>query len=356
MPSQFIHGRALVIGVANYPLVSTLPGNVVDDARDVAALLQSPDLCGYPPENVEILLDAQATADNIRAGFGRLAKAAGTDDTVVVFFSGHGGRVETGPDANAYLLPFDCDPQRLRDTAISAADMTELLSAISAGRLVVLLDACHSAGVGEVKALDPAANLKANLDQKTYDALARGTGRVIMASCRSTEVSWVLGGMRNSLFTHYLLEALRGSGHNSGDGLVKVFDVFTYVADKVPARATQQPIFKAHEVENNFPLALDRGGKGVTAAALTPGLAPRPTSLSGKTRLEIQDGLVTRWERVAMYFDVPLPDRYAFERASSPAGRLLDWLEERKKLHALRDALHYLGVDDLVEVIDRNPR
>lgn len=211
MPSPFTQGRSLAIGVANYPKVRKLPENVLDGARDVANLLQSPELCAYPPGNVETLLDGQATAGDIRAGLDRLSQMAGAEDTVVVFFSGHGGRVESGSDAGTYLIPYDRDPKRLKDTAISAEEVTELLSAIKAGgRLVVLLDACHSAGAGEVKALDPADGLKAGLDEKTYSALAQGAGRVITASSRSTKVSLVLAGMKNSLFTHYLLEALKG--------------------------------------------------------------------------------------------------------------------------------------------------
>lgn len=355
MPNQFTHGRALVVGVANYLKVRKLPETVLDDARDVAALLRSPDLCGYPAGNVDTLLDGQATADGIRDGFRRLARAAGPDDTVIVFFSGHGGRIEKGPNAGTYLIPFDCDPKRLKDTAIGADELTELVSAIKAGCLVVLLDACHAGGIGEVKAIDLADDLKAGLDEKAYDALSRGAGRVVMASSRSAEVSLVLAGMSNSLFTHYLLEALRGAALVRGDGLVRVFDVFHYISDKVPARAAQHPIFKAHEVENNFPLALDRGGKAVANQPLEPELAPRPNALSGKARLALEERLLDRWERLAVYFEASPADRHTFERASSPPVKLLDWLTLRKKVYALRDAFTYLGWDDLTEEMDSHP-
>ena len=62
--------------------------------------------------------------------------------------------------------------------------------------------------------------------------------------------------MRNSLFTHYLLEALRGGGKTLGDGYVRVFDVFRHVAERVPARADQHPIFKVAAMEEDFPIAL----------------------------------------------------------------------------------------------------
>ena len=87
-----------------------------------------------------------------------------------------------------------------------------------------------------MKSLEPAPGIKAGLAEKTYDALAQGVGRVVMASSRSSEVSFVLPGMRNSLFTHHLLEALRGAAPMHGDGLVRVFDVFHYVSDRVPAQ------------------------------------------------------------------------------------------------------------------------
>jgi hypothetical protein len=354
MATQFTHGRALVIGIANYPSISKLPEKVLDDARDVAALLQSAEYCGYPAENVEVLLDAQATADGIRAALTRLTQAAGAGDTAIVFFSGHGGRVESGPEAGAYLLPFDCDPKRLLDTALSASEVTMWLSGIKAGRLVVLLDACHSAGTGDLKSLDPTVNLKAGLDEKTYADLAKGTGRVIMASSRSTEVSLILSGMKNSLFTHYLLEALRGAANVRGDGMVRVLDVFHYVSDKVPTRAPQHPIFKADDLEGNFALTLDRGGKKI-APPVSDTTAARPAKLSGKARIEIRKGLVTRWEDLATYFEVPLADRSTFGQGANAAGKMLDWLEERKKLPALRDAFNYFGWDDLIKELDTHP-
>jgi hypothetical protein len=103
MPTRFSHGHALVIGIANYPLVAKLPETVLKDGRDVAALLRSEDFCGYPSDNIELLLDEQATAEGIRQGLRRLAEATGSEDTAVVFFSGHGGRRESGPDAGTYL-------------------------------------------------------------------------------------------------------------------------------------------------------------------------------------------------------------------------------------------------------------
>jgi hypothetical protein len=257
---RFAGGRAVVIGVAGYANVSPLPAAVLDDARDLRARLTDPATCGYPAGQAALLLDGQATRDGIRAALAELAQAAGPDDTAVVFFSGHGARAIDpkglgDPSGLEYILPFDADLSDLARTAIRGDEMTAMLRRIRAGRLLVLFDSCHSGGAGEPKAAAPP--LKAGLSEDYYTGLALGKGRVVIASCRADEVSWVLPGMRNSLFTHHLLEALGGgTARTLGDGYVRVFDVFRHMADRVPRLASQHPIFKAAGMEEDFPIAL----------------------------------------------------------------------------------------------------
>lgn len=349
MAETFSRGRALVIGIADYQRARKLPLSVLDDARDVASLLQNADFCSYPPANVELLLDSQATLDGIREALERVVQASAPDETVVLYFSGHGGRNASGE----YLIPIDADPKDLTGTALSSTELTGKLKAIKAERLVVLLDACHSAGAAELKVIDPAEGVKAGLSEETYNLLAGGKGRVMMASCRANETSVVLGGMKNSLFTHHLLDALRGKA--SAGNVVRVFEVFHYVSDKVPAQEkNQHPVFKAHNLENNFTLALSLGGKGA-GGSCTVSPALRPNKLSGKAKLAIYERLVTRWEALATYFDISLADQAKFAKGHEPR-HIIDWLEQRNRLGELRDAFNYLGWDDLIEEIDRYPQ
>lgn len=250
----FDWGHALVIGVANYPWVDPLPGSVLNDARNLRALLIDPSTCGYPAAQVTELLDGEATAEGMRAALADLAARTGPDDTAVIFFSGHGAHSAVDGAAQQYILPYDCHLDDLPGTAISGEEMTTMLRKIEAGRLLALFDSCHSAGAGEPKGLMPP--VEQGLGEGYYQALAQGKGRVVIASSRSDEVSWTLRGWDNSLFTHYLLEALRGGCQTLGDGYVRVFDVFRHVADNVPVKADQHPIFKATAMEEDFPIAL----------------------------------------------------------------------------------------------------
>ena len=266
--SSFNEGYALIVGIANYPKVRKLPETVSKDARDVYQLLRSPPHCGYLGSNLRLLLNDQAKANGIRDGLHWLASSTGPGDTALFFFSGHGGRMESGPQAGNYLIPYDCDPTDLKGTAISDEELTSLLRNIQAQRLLVFFDSCYSGGTGETKGLAPQqVEFKSGLDASYYEQLTQGVGRVIMASSRSDEKSLVLYGMSNSLFTHYLLEALRGKARTRGDGLIRVFDVFDYVSEKVPTRGPQHPIFKANDLENNYAIALHLGGKDIGSAA-----------------------------------------------------------------------------------------
>ena len=91
------------------------------------------------------------------------------------------------------------------------------------------------------------------------------------------------------------------------------------------------------------------------APAVTPVTAPRPQTLedlSGKAKLAISDRLVNRWERLGVYFEIPLFDQEAFKRDYQPPLALLNWLDQRRRIWQLRDAFNFLGWDDLIKEFD----
>ncbi|MGB3218594.1 MAG: caspase family protein, partial [Anaerolineae bacterium] len=260
------NARALVIGIANYQAVNSLPSTVLKDAQDVHDLLVDQNVCGYARANVRLLLDGQATQVAIRQELASLAHGADADSTVFFYISSHGGRIESGPYAGEYLLPVDTrftSDQKLAETAISGTEFTAALRAIPAGKLLVVFDCCHAGGIGQPKGVT-APLFKGGFSDSYYDALRAGRGRAILASSRSTEYSWVLPGDTNSLFTKHLLAGLRGD-ITADDGLIRIFDLFEYLQPRVTAdREDQHPIFKA-ELEENFPVALRLGGQKATA-------------------------------------------------------------------------------------------
>lgn len=265
MSKFFSKGRALVVAVSAYKHVEALPAEVLNDAQDIVDVLTDPALCGYLPANVKLVKDAEATKARIVKELRWLAAASTEDDTTIIYFSGHGGQVK-GANAGTYLCPVGFELDDPARTGIEAAEITALLRTIRSSRLAVLLDACHAGGAGALKGLS-AMTFKGGLGSSTLGQLGDGIGRVILASSTEEEYSRILPNMRNSLFTHFLLEGLRGAAHQHGDGLIRVLDLFTYVAREVQAKGPQHPVLKADALQDNFPLALFMGGNKFAVSA-----------------------------------------------------------------------------------------
>ena len=264
-------GRALIVAIANYDEANALPEAVLNDARDIQAALTMSDVGGYAPHRVQMLLDGAATLSTLRGALRRLADEAGPQDTVLIYFSGHGARIGSGEGVSSCLLPVDSRRDDRAGTGLSEREFSDALAAITSPRLLVVLDACHSGGAGQLKDGD-AAKLEDGLVAKDLSRLAQGAGRVIISSSRAEEVSTVSRDALNSVFTEHFLRALEGAARDRGDGVVRVLDVFEYVVEKLKAaRPPQHPVLKANDMEDNFPIALRKEDTQDPPAAAPPG-------------------------------------------------------------------------------------
>ncbi|WP_115511687.1 caspase family protein [Xanthomonas arboricola] len=291
-PTGYPQGHALLIGVANYQQVSSLPAAILNDVNDVAATLSSPKYCAYDPANVVTLLDADATRAAVLKGLDELAARASPDDTACVFFSGHGAVVDSQGNEDSVLVTVDSDLADMENTSIGSGELAIALAQIKAKRLLVFIDACHAGGSAISKKLTDGRGheFKSGYSQSTFARLAVGRGRALMASCRADEVSAVLIGARNSVFTTALLAGLRGAADSSASGFIKVFDLFNYVSEEVPKLipSDQHPIFKADNLEVNFAVALSQGGKKAPCSPETAPSAKKDESWSVLEKLLIE--------------------------------------------------------------------
>jgi hypothetical protein len=87
MPEQFEKGHAVIVGVG-----ADLP-NTINDAVGLADILKDPSRGAYPPENIHLLTREKATRQSILVTLDNVSKTTNKQDTVVVYFSGHGHQV-----------------------------------------------------------------------------------------------------------------------------------------------------------------------------------------------------------------------------------------------------------------------
>ena len=257
---KFPQAYALIIAIAEYEGVNALPSIVTKDACDVASLLTAENYCGYEESKVKILLNSEATLSNIRNEIIKIAQKATFDDSVFIYFSGHGYNKSDATNPDCSLVPVDFD--KPDGGMLSATELSDLLSNINSERLLFIIDACHSAGVATIKNFT--ANGTLGFSDKSLEKLSQGRGKVLIASSRDSETSIILPGDKNSLFTKHFLSALKGEAGSSDEDVVRVFDIFSYLEKTVSVEAAiinhpQHPVFKSN-LENNFPVALRCGG------------------------------------------------------------------------------------------------
>jgi uncharacterized caspase-like protein len=256
---------AVVIGAGRYE-DTAIPRlrYTVADAEAMHEFLTGPG--GFPLDHTLLLTDRterKPTLRNLKWALGTfLARSAKKDDTVVVFFAGHGAP-EVDPrglerDGIAkYLVPVDADLDDLYATALPMEELSTIFTRIEAERIVVLLDACYSGGAGgrTFTAKRTRAN---NLDDLFLERLTRARGRAIVSAARPNEVSLELAELGHGLFTHYVLEGLKGRADGNGDGIVTVQELYEYVEREVAERSravggSQHPVLKG-ELEGPLPL------------------------------------------------------------------------------------------------------
>ncbi len=253
MNALFSQGHACIVGVGG-----DLP-NTVDDAVGLANILKDGERCAYPPEQVHLLTKEQANREGILAALDQLAQTTTPDSTVIVYFSGHGYQVNSPIGEVYYLMPFGYDQTKLHKSAISGTEFITKLQAISAKKLLVLLDCCHAGGLGDTSKLGYEAE-KAPLPPEAQALFNEGKGRVAIASSQADEKSFA--GRPYSAFTLALIEALAGKGVSQKDGYVRVADLAMYAREVVPRRTgyRQHPILNFEQADN-FILAYYAGGE-----------------------------------------------------------------------------------------------
>jgi hypothetical protein len=127
------------MGISDYASASDLPF-CADDARRVRDAFVH---AGYiQPRDAVVLQDGQVTRGMLQNTLARIGSGLGPDDSVLVFFSGHGNQV---PDRNGDEADGMDETIVLSDGALLDDDLAAMLGQ-SPARDVVALDSCYSGG------------------------------------------------------------------------------------------------------------------------------------------------------------------------------------------------------------------
>jgi len=143
------------------------------------------------------------------------------EDVAVISFSGHGTQI--GDDY--YLLPHDVDASSadgIEDTGIHIDEMIRRLRQMAErGKVLVLLDACHSGSV-----IDGAkSGLPPDISAVQEMLASAGNGAVVITSSTGQQISREDPEWENGAFSEAVLEALSTAGDANDDGWVSLSEL-----------------------------------------------------------------------------------------------------------------------------------
>jgi hypothetical protein len=231
-PGIKLHLLAIGIDAYNEEYAKNLRLNYADrDAHDLASAIVNTQAGGlYAAVEPQVLLDKDANKAGIMRALEtmreNMAKGGG-NDLAVVHFSGHGALV----DGSLYLLPSDVDARDavgIKTSALSIDQFrSELLELAKLGRVLVLLDACHSGATtmnGAALAMDSTA-LRTGLAAANVTVLTSSSGSQVSREDKAWE---------HGAFTRALLDAFNDPAADiNRNGLINPTGLGNYVKTRV---------------------------------------------------------------------------------------------------------------------------
>lgn len=275
------HLYAVVIGVSDYPDASGF-SKLQYAERDAWAMNAVLKRFGYQSRP---LVGLHATTENIKQALQQLrqellvaAEADAAPVSVIFYFSGHG--FSFGPDKTSYLVTYDTDRLQAPDTGLRLDQVLRMLRTSGADRVVYLIDACRDrldAGTkgqsGRITQFFPTRNFG------DYGLYAAAPGEVSFEEVIEDQ------GLRTGrgVFTHFLLQGLRGEADVDGDLGISFQELAEYVHDKTEAysqkqRRNQEPVFEL-SASGDILLTIIRDKRDVRGIS-EPSSRPEPSWIS----------------------------------------------------------------------------
>lgn len=200
--SNYAKGKTYMVSIG----ISDYPGEINDltlpsrDAKTLKWLFEK----NQDAETI-LITDKQATVSNISSQMKSHFSKATSDDTVILFYSGHGNK--------GFL---ECYDGKLRYMTLWG-----ILKNIKAKNKFIFINACYSGSV-----------------RYKFSEMGNSNENILFfTSSRTGEPTLELMMMRNGLFTAYLIRGLKGGADTNGDRKITARELFNFVSKGVLAKS-----------------------------------------------------------------------------------------------------------------------
>ncbi|MEM6320734.1 MAG: caspase family protein [Bacteroidota bacterium] len=233
---------SVVVGVSTYTHMPALRFTD-DDAYRFYAFLKSPEGGALANDQIRVLIDEDATHKNILNALKETLLQADENDVIVFYYSGHG--------LAGSFIPVDYDGFNNR---LMHDEIKQIFDQSKAKHKMIFADACYSGSLLAMKSPHQSSM------RKFYQSFERTKGGLaFFTSSKGEEISLEDGGLRQGIFTHFLIRGLNGEADTNYDKIVTIKEIFHFVSEGVRkyTAKVQTPVLTG-DYDTNMPVAVFR--------------------------------------------------------------------------------------------------
>ena len=287
----------LTVGVSQYQDERINLRFADHDALRIAQLLKSQEGLLFREVFTQVLINENATREQIHRSMSQFLGQAAPDDVVLIFLAGHG--LQDRQTGTYYFVPHNASADNLVYNGLPMPSFEEAVRRLQTNvdKVVLWLDTCHSGAMSR-------SSRGVNTGEDLAAALKQAEGRYILSASKPGEESLEDEAFRfpdskrgHGAFTFSLMRGLKGEAADSS-GVVWLSDLLSHVSKEVPrltagkqhphqdVLGTDMPLF----IVDAQALAQAQGPVDIVTAPVPSAVAPAKGG--GKTWLWIALGLV----------------------------------------------------------------
>jgi|GEM_PF-5376031 len=235
---------AILVGVNDYVHI----GNLKYCVNDVSTLRDELLKHGYDDKRMFCLTtrsEAGPSFQPTRANIGRVInqvfRQMQKGDQILIVLSGHGLMI----NEKSYFCPEDADPNNPEATLINIEQLYDMLDKSNATNKMLVVDACRNRPADSTEEVpeeiiaetsqDPLEGVRSVRGAKGIEKLPEPPrGIALLSSCDEGEYSFEDKNLEHGVFTHFLIEGIRGKADTNGDGLISLLELTSYVCEETP--------------------------------------------------------------------------------------------------------------------------
>jgi hypothetical protein len=254
-----VAGQRKALIIANDTYEQEALGDLQAPAADAEALgrvLGDPQIGDFAVQVVH-----NESAHVIQAQIEEIFSESRPDDVLLLHFSGHGLKSESG---ELFFAAANTRPNRLGSTAVSAEFVQRCMRTSRSRSVVLLLDCCYGGAFAQGVKVRAAGDVNV-LDSFPQGRTGGGRGRAVITASGAMEFAFEgdrLGDDQRrlpSVFTTALVEGLEtGEADLDEDGWISLDELYDYLFDKVREQNPHQTPSRQFELEGELYLARSR--------------------------------------------------------------------------------------------------